>query len=199
MVDKDLIPSLPESLPRQGNMFSRWLGRCLLRLMGWRVTGELPAELKIVAVVAPHTSNWDFITGLAGVMALGIRVNYLMKKEAFVWPLSKLFIWSGGVPLDRSATGNTVDQLVSYYRSRDKLWVAIAPEGTRRKVDFWKSGFMRVAQQAEVPVLLVAWNYPTKEIRIDRLWYYSGDVERDVATIRDYARTRFQGRYPAQQ
>lgn len=194
-----LTPPLPEILPRKGNVFSRWFGRSILRVMGWRVTGVFPLEPKAVVVVAPHTSNWDFVVGAAGVMAVGIRVNFLMKKEAFVWPLSIFFNWLGGIPLDRCATGNRVDQIAGLFDRRDKLWVGIAPEGTRKKVDCWKTGFIRIAQKARVPVLLVAWNYPKKEFRIDRVWSCSGDIDADVETIREYTRTHFIGRYPSQQ
>lgn len=199
MSDDPIMPPMPDLLPRKGNAFTRGLGRAVLRMLGWKVTGAFPAEPKLVVVAAPHTSNWDFIIGAAGIMAVGIRANFLMKKEVFIWPLSRFFSWLGAIPLDRSARENRVDQIAEIYRQRDKLWLGITPEGTRKKVDSWKTGFIHIAQKANVPVLLVAWDYSKKEFRLDRVWHCSGDVDADVKAIRDYARERFVGRHPSQQ
>lgn len=190
---------MPQLLPRKGNRFSRGFGRLLLRLLGWRVTGCFPLEPKVVCAVGPHTSNWDFIIGMAGVLAVGIDARYLMKKEAFIWPLSRLFVWLGGEPLDRNARENTVEQIVAHYRRADKLWLAIAPEGTRKKVKYWKKGFLRIADEAGVPVLLVGLDYSNKQFVLDRLWPTTGDHEADAEAIRAYMCTRFVGRHPHQQ
>ena len=147
---------MPPLVPVAGNRFTRWLGRKLLALLGWKVRGELPNEPKIVVAAAPHTSNWDFVVAMLAIMALGIRVSYLMKKEAFFWPFGKLFMWLGGIPLDRRATEDTVQQIISWYDTHDQVWVVITPEGTRAKVDKWKTGFLRVVDGAKVPLLIVA-------------------------------------------
>lgn len=198
-MSKKLYPDIPEPIPRKGNTFSRWLGCRLLCILRWRIVGVLPAEPKVVVAIAPHTSNWDFITAMAGVMALGIDVKYLMKKEAFIWPLSTFFVWSGGVPLDRKDTKNAVDQIVTHFQVQEKLWVAIAPEGTRKKVACWKTGFLRIARKANVPLLLVAWNYPKRELVIDCVWSVSEDVNADEQAIRQYVSLKFRGRHPQQQ
>lgn len=199
-MNKDsLYPPMPTQLPRKGNRFSRWLGRVLLRLLGWRVTGVFPEQTKLVVAVAPHTSNWDFITAMAGILAVGIRVHFLMKKEAFIWPFSKFFVWLGGVPIDRSASENTVDQIVRHFHNSEQLWMAIAPEGTRKKVETWKTGFLRVAQKAQVPVLLVVWDYSKKEFILDRIWEVGTDVYADCHAMKDYVRENFQARHPDKQ
>ncbi len=154
---------------------------------------------KVMVALAPHTSNWDFVVAMAAILATGIDAKYLMKKEAFIWPLSYLWVWLGGVPLDRTASENTVEQLVQKFERSDKLWVAIAPEGTRNKVEQWKTGFLRIATAAQIPVMVVAWDYPTKSIVLDRLWHLSGDIPSDVAAIRQHARSQFQGRHPQKQ
>lgn len=194
-----IAPELPEAIPRKGNACSRGLGLLLLKILGWRVTGQFPTHAKVIVAVGPHTSNWDFVIGVAGILAVGIDVRYLMKKEAFIWPLSKLFVWLGGVPLDRSSTADTVEQLVTHFNHAEKLWVAIAPEGTRKKVSNWKTGFLRVAKQANIPILLVAWDYPSKQFIVDRLWSPSGDDCADAEAIREYMRGRFVGRHPENQ
>lgn len=194
-----LLPPMPQLLPRKGNRFSRSLGRVMLKLLGWRVTGCFPVEAKVICAVGPHTSNWDFIIGMAGIMAAGIDARYLMKKEAFVWPLATLFKWLGGEPLDRNASENTVEQIIEHFRCADKLWLAIAPEGTRKKVKYWKKGFLRIADEAGIPVLLVGLDYHKKQFVLDRLWPTTGNHEADAEAIRTYMCSRFVGRHPHQQ
>lgn len=198
MVDP-LIPPMPPQLPRKNNRLCQKIGRFVLKAMGWQVTGSFPHEPKIICAVGPHTSNWDFLVGAAAIMASGIDVRYLMKKEAFIWPFSKFFVWLGGEPLDRKATENTVDQIVDHYRHADKLWVVIAPEGTRKKVAYWKNGFLRIADKANIPVLLVGFDYGNKQFVIDKVWPTTGNHDADAAAIRDYMRQRFVGRHPNQQ
>jgi 1-acyl-sn-glycerol-3-phosphate acyltransferase len=199
MPPEPLVPELPPALPRKGNVFSRCLGRCLLRMLGWRIEGELPNQPKMVVAVGLHTSNWDFLVAMAVILALGIRVNYLMKKEAFIWPFTRIFVWLGGVPLDRRSTANTVEQLVIHYRQADKLWVVITPDGTRKKVESWKTGFLRIAAGAEVPVLVTAWDYSRKVFVIDRVWATTQDHAADAAKVRNYLCGHFCGRHPQNQ
>lgn len=196
---ESIVPELPASLPAKKNRLSRWLGRRLLAAIGWRVSGSFPVEPKVMVALGPHTSNWDFVVAMAALMASGIDVHYLMKKEAFIWPLAPFFRWLGGVPLDRNSSANTVDQIVAQYRNSDQLWVAIAPEGTRRKVAHLKTGFLRIAEQAQVPVLIVAWNYANKEFVLDKLWVTTGDHVADAKAIMQYMHTHFQGRHPERQ
>ena len=194
-----LYPQMPPQIPTKGNRLSRAVGCYLLHLLGWRVTGQFPHESKVICAVGPHTSNWDFIIGMAGILATGIDARYLMKKEAFIWPFTRLFVWLGGEPLDRKATENTVEQIVQHFQKKEKLWLAIAPEGTRKKVDYWRNGFLRIADSANVPVLLVGFDYVNREFVIDKLWATTGDYAVDAAAIRDYMRQRFVGRHPNQQ
>jgi len=194
-----LVPELPGCLPAKGNRFSRWLGKALLKFMGWKVSGDFPQHKKVVVALGPHTSNWDFIIAMPAIMATGINANYLMKKEVFVWPFSIVWKWLGGVPLNRKATENTVEQLIQKYNESEKLWVAIAPEGTRKKVDYWKTGFLRVAEAAGVPVMLVAWDYPSKTFVLEKIWPTTGNHEEDAANIRAYVNKTYTGRYPNNQ
>ncbi len=195
----DPIPVLPEQAPRMGNRFTRWVGRSLLRILGWKVHGEFPNHAKLVVALGPHTSNWDFFVAFPALMATGLRVSYLMKKEAFIWPFRNFFIRWGGIPLNRQAAQDTVDQIHTWYREHERVWVAITPEGTRSKVTRWKTGFLRLAYTAEVPVLLVAWDYPSKTIVLDQCWPLSGDLETDVVEIQNYINSTYRGRHPQNQ
>lgn len=187
-------PLLPPEAPSRNSRSGRWFGRLLLRLLGWRVIGEFPRAPKLVVALAPHTSNWDFVIAMAGLLACDVKAVYLMKKEVFIWPFSKLFEALGGFPLDRNVPEGAVEQLVAHYQVSSQFWVGITPEGTRKRVTHWKTGFLRVAQQANVPVLLIAWDYRQKALVIDQIWPTSGDHEADAAAIRDYVRSRYQGR-----
>ncbi len=190
---------IPDAMPSMGNRFTRWLGRCLLGLLGWRIKGELPNVKKLVICGAPHTSNMDFFVAMGTVLALGLKFSYLMKKEAFIWPFKGVFMALGGIPLDRNAAEDTVAQILHWFRTHDKVWLAITPEGTRAKVERWKTGFLRIAYEANVPILLVSWHYPEKTLYLDKLWQASGDHAADAEAIRAYINDKYQGAHPENQ
>lgn len=194
-----LLPKVNDCVPKMGNRLTRFLGRLLLRGLGWRVSGELPECKQVIVMVAPHTSNWDFIIAMAAQLAAGVKWSYLMKKEAFFFPFKSLFISLGGIPINRSQTEGLVEQVAETFKQKDKLWLALTPEGTRSKVSEYKTGFLRIAQLAQVPVFIVAWNYPTKEIVLDRIWQTSDDMIRDAADIRAYINKHYTGRHPEKQ
>lgn len=170
-----------------------------MKSMGWRIRGELPKHTHLVVAAAPHTSNWDFVVAMAALMGTGVKWSYLMKKEAFFFPFKSLFMRLGGIPIDRSQTEGLIDQVVKAYKTKDKLWLAITPEGTRSKVNEYKTGFLRIAEQAQVPVFIVAWHYPTKEIVLDRIWETTGDINADAEAIREYMNSHFVGKHPHKQ
>lgn len=187
---------LPPLAPRKGNRFTIWLGLRVLRLFGWRLEGQLPNQPKLIVAAAPHTSNWDFIFAMLAVLALGLNASYLMKKEAFFWPFAGLFKWLGGVPVARGKTGGMVESLVDWFAEREAGWLLITPEGTRKKVKHYKTGFLRVAALAEVPVMLVSWDYATKRIMLEKVWTTTGEHEADCQAIRQYLTNRYEGRQP---
>lgn len=182
-----------------GNLFTRAFGRFFLRLFGWRVSGELPNEKKLIVMVAPHTSNWDFVFAMLALCAAGVKWSYLMKKEAFFFPFKGLFMRLGGIPIDRSEAKGLIKKVADEFNQSDKLWLALTPEGTRSKVKEYKHGFLRMAKLAQVPVFIVAWNYPTKEIVLDRFWEMKGDISQDVVDIRDYINKNYSGKHPENQ
>lgn len=190
---------IPPQMPRGGNRLSRWLGRCLLRSIGWKLRGELPNEPKLIIAAAPHTSNWDFIIAMGTMMSLGIRISYLMKKEAFIWPFKGFFLWLGGIPLDRKAAENTVDQIAEWYATHEQCWVVLTPEGTRKKVERWKTGFLRIAEKADIPVFLVAWDYPSKTLHMLPCWKTTGDHAADVDAMREMINAKYVAKHPEKQ
>ncbi|GLS27933.1 1-acyl-sn-glycerol-3-phosphate acyltransferase [Marinibactrum halimedae] len=175
---------IPENMPRMGNTLSRWCGRTLLSLMGWKLVGEIPNEKQLVIALAPHTSNWDFLTAMPLIMAVGVKVSYLMKKEAFFWPFKGAFMALGGIPTDRSKGRSIVDQIQTWFSTHEKCWVAITPEGTRSKVSRYKTGFLRIAHGVDVPVWFIAWDYSTKTFYSLNTFQATEHYERDVERIK---------------
>lgn len=178
------VPKISNGVPKVGNRFTRALGLLMLKLMGWRIKGEIPNRSKMVLAAAPHTSNWDFIVAMSAMLAMGLKLSFIMKKEAFLWPFKGLFLKLGGVPVDRDQASDVVQQLSHWFYQSDQAWLAITPEGTRKKVDRWKTGFLRIATAAKVPVLLMAWDYPSKTLHCVAEFKPSGDIEFDMLAIR---------------
>ena len=159
------VPEVGDQLPRRGNRLSAFAGRLALRTAGWRFAGAVPNLPKAVFIVAPHTSNWDFAVGVAAMFALGLRVTFLGKGSLFRWPLGIVMRWLGGFPVDRAASHNVVDQTIGLIRRADRITLGLSPEGTRRKLPAWRTGFHYVARGAGIPIVPVALDYGTRTIR----------------------------------
>ncbi len=186
-----MIPLLPDCLPRRGNRFSRIVSRALLALSGWRIEGEFPRRAKMVAIVAPHTSNWDFIVGVLAVFAIGIRVRFLAKHTLFNPWLGWLMRWLGGQPVVRETPQGAVAEAVSLIESEPAMFLAIAPEGTRTRGTPWRSGFYRIAHAARVPILPVVFDGGRRAIRLLAAFEPSGDYDADLPRLQaNYAGVR---------
>lgn len=171
------------------------LGRWLLRLSGWRLVDNRPPGKKYLVIGAFHTSNWDFFLALPTMMALGLRPRWIGKAELFRGPLGPIMRFLGGIPVDRSVRSGFVQQMVHQFRTRDEFVVVIAPEGTRKATDHWKSGFYHIAVQAGVPIALGFVDYCTRTVGIGDYFTPSGDIEADWERIRAFYADKF-GRYP---
>lgn len=191
--------AIPEQMPQRTPGFSQKFGRAVLRMMGWKLTGQLPNEPKLMVVLSPHTSNWDFIIAVAILLALNLRISFLMKKEAFFWPFKGMFMNFGAIPLDRQAAQDVVTQAAGWYASHDQVWLGITPEGTRSKVNSWKTGFLRIAHRADVPIMLVGMDASTKSVIIDKVIRATGDYETQAEEIRQYMNHKFLGINPKNQ
>ena len=161
----------------------RTLGRAYLRLAGWRIEGAFPTDPKYVLIVAPHTSNWDFMLGVAVVFALELRVSWLGKHSLFKSPFRAFLRWLGGIPVNRSASHGVVGECVKAFAAAPALMLALAPEGTRKGVSQWKTGFYRIAEAAGVPILPVGFDYREHVVRLRPLFQPSGDLELDLPLI----------------
>ena len=188
--DNDFVT---EYTPRMGNGFTRWIGSAVLRLLGWKIVGQFPKEKKLLFIGAPHTSNWDLIIALAGMMSLGLKASWMMKKEAFFWPLGGLWKSLGGVPIDRASKNDITSQMSQWYKENETAWLGLTPEGTRSKVDKFKKGYLRIAYAAGVPIFIVAINGANKEIVLDKIWDLSFDTEIDNRKIKAYYDQKYKG------
>ena len=178
------VPALPEWLPRRGNAFTRTVSQALLGASGWKIEGEFPARPKMVAIVAPHTSNWDFIVGILAVFAIGIRVRFLAKHTLFKGPLGWFMRWCGGMPVNREAPQGFVPQAVEAIASAPAMFLAITPTGTRSSTKPWKSGFYHIAVAARVPIFPVIFDGPGRAIRFLPVFEPSGDYGADLPRLR---------------
>lgn len=164
-------------------------GWIFFKLMGWKIIGEMnPNIKKSVMIVVPHTSWHDFYIGLLARGVIGLEMNYVAKKELFAFPFGAYFRWMGGAPLDRSGGKNIVDSIASIFKSREVFRLAIAPEGTRKKVTEWKTGFYYIALKAEVPIIPVAFDYSKKQVVLNEPFYPTGNIEADFEILKSFYR-----------
>ena len=180
------LPILPPRVPRRGHALSRAFGRLVFLGLGWRVEGNMPDLAKCVLIAAPHTSTADIVIGVAAKLALGLDIAWLGKHTVHRGPLKRLLRNLGAVPVDRSAPHGVVGELVAQFRSRPRFYLGLAPEGTRRRVSTWKSGFHRIAVHAEVPIVTLALDYPARTIRVGAPFNPTDNFSADLAVLRQH-------------
>lgn len=164
----------------------RFISVVLLRLFGWRTRGEPLDHQRCVLIGAPHTSNWDFPLMLMVVLKLKLRVFWMGKHTLFPFPFGWFMKWLGGIPIDRSAAHNVVHQTVQNFAENDELIVLVPPEGTRKRVEKWKTGFYHIAANASVPILLGYVNAPAKEAGFADFFMPTGNLESDFDEILNF-------------
>lgn len=170
-------------------MFRALSAFILFRILGWKVSGQFPESInKYIVIVAPHTSNWDFVIGVFGraVLPEVRKAKFLGKKELFKPPFGWIFRALGGYPVDRSKNTNMVDTIVDIFNENEEFVLALAPEGTRKKVKKFKTGFYFIAQKSEIPIVMVGFDYGKKEIIIREPFYPSTDFETDMEAIMSF-------------
>ncbi len=168
--------------------------RAVVQASGWRLEGEFPDLAKLVLIVAPHSSWWDGVWGLLFKVAMGTDVAFMAKRELFRWPLGGLLRLLGGVPIKRGAAHAVVGQMVARFHADERLWLVIEPEGTRKAVAKWKSGFWHIARLAGVPILPCYFDYPRRVIGLGPVFHPTADKDADLAALRAFY-APFRGKY----
>jgi 1-acyl-sn-glycerol-3-phosphate acyltransferase len=185
---EDII-EIGDGIPRWHNRFLCWVGRSILRVAGWRLQVRLPDLPRFVIIAAPHTSNWDFVFGMAAVLALQIRLHWYGKHTLFRGPLGALMRWLGGMPVDRSASGGVVQQAADAFAAHPQWVLALAPEGTRALQPKWKRGFYHIALTAQVPVVVAYIDFARREIGTGPIFVPGGNWDADMRPVFDFYRS----------
>ena len=170
----------------------------MYNILGWKIVGDYPKELKkFIIVGAPHTTNMDFVLGALMKYIKELPIGFIGKHSLFKPPYGFIFRALGGVPVDRSKSTNMVDAIIKVFNEKDEFILAISPEGTRTKIDKWKTGFYHIALGANVPVILNAFDFGNKEYLISKPYYLTGDQKKDFLFFLNYYKD-VKGKYPDQ-
>ena len=176
------------SYPRAGRRGFPAFGRAMMRLTGWTFRGALPALPKFVIIVAPHTSNWDFPVGVFALFALDHESRWFGKASLFRPPMGFLLRMIHGRPVSRDTPEGMVAEMAAAVRAEPQFVLALAPEGTRKSVDHWRTGFYRIAEAADIPIVAVSFDWSRKEIGINPPVHPSGNLATDVAALQAHYR-----------
>ncbi|HID82608.1 MAG TPA: glycerol acyltransferase [Chromatiales bacterium] len=190
-------PALGPLTPRQGNALTKAIGRALLVVYRWRIKGEVHNAPKFVIVIAPHTSQWDFLAPNVTMLAVGFRSSWLFADAYDWWPLGSFMRWLGGIPIERSTSHDLVTQVVQTFNENDELILGLFPEGSRKKVQKWKTGFWYIAVQASVPIQLVSLDYERRVAEFGPVINPSDSMEADMERIQNHFRG-VMAKYPDQ-
>lgn len=165
------------------NAPAEWLGRTVLRCMGWRLEGELPPLDKFVVIGAHHTSNWDFVIFIALKFVLRLNARWFGKHSIFRWPFAGVMQRWGGIPIQRHLSLNMVEQAIERFQNSAEFILVLSPEGTRKRVERWKMGFYHIALGAGVPIVPGALDYAQRRVVIGQPFYPTGDAEADLRVL----------------
>jgi 1-acyl-sn-glycerol-3-phosphate acyltransferase len=175
-------------------MFSKFCSLLFYRF-GWQLEGQLPDASQFIMVVGPHTSNWDFVLGIVARGALKTQIHFLGKHQLFLPPWGWIFRALGGSPVDRRKHNNLVDAAAQLFKQDPNYKLALAPEGTRSPVSRWKTGFYHIAKKAQVPIVLVGFDFSRKTVVLHPAINTGDDIKQDMEQILSFFRT-IKGRHP---
>jgi 1-acyl-sn-glycerol-3-phosphate acyltransferase len=170
--------------------------RAILKWWGWTVTGNYSSlPPKVMYVIMPHTSNWDFPLGILIMNGYNLNLKWIAKDALFKFPHGFLFRWMGGIGVDRSKSNNFVDAAVATVSKYETLSLAIAPEGTRKKTDKLKSGFYWIAHKSNLPLLFVKFDWANRVVDFAQPFITTGNYEKDLKVLENHFKG-VQGKIP---
>ena len=181
---------IPKSFRAYRPRALQWLGRTVLSFLGWKVNGGISDEhegKKLVVVLAPHTSNWDGILGVAAIAGLDAKITFIGKHTVFKYfALGAFMRYMGGIPVDRTKPGGIIQDAIDQIREMNGTLIGMAPEGTRSKVKEWKTGFLRIADELNTKIVPASIDFAKKEILLGKIFSPSGNKLKDIADLKKY-------------
>ncbi len=171
------------------------IAKAVIKLLGWKAVGKMPNAPKYILVGYPHTSNYDTLIGIFIFLSMGVHIKWIGKQSLFKGPVGWLIKKTGGIPVNRQKSQNFVRNIQTVFNKYDRLVIALSPEGTRQKTDFWRTGFYYMALAAQVPIALGYLDYPTKTGGFGPLIWPSGNIKQDMEKIRTFYQG-IHGKYP---
>jgi 1-acyl-sn-glycerol-3-phosphate acyltransferase len=172
-----------------------FFSRVMMRIVGWKVTGQLPWDKKFVLIGEPHTSNWDFLLMFGAAYSLGLNISWLGKDSIFKFPFGTIMKWFGGIPIDRSKKHKLVEKIIKVFNGSDRFVVVIGPSGTRSKREYWKSGFYWIAHSIDIPVVCGYLDFINKIVHIGLVFTPTGNLKADMDKVRRFYKG-IHGRHP---
>ena len=188
---------VPKHLRGNRSAFTRWFGKSFLRFFGWRVEGSIANAERVLITAAPHTSNWDAVLGLAAVLGLNVRLHFLGKHTIFIPGLKWFMRWLGGIPVNRQNPEGIIDHVNQLVDKHEGIVVVIAPEGTRKKAEKWKTGFLRIAEASQCKIQMGALDFANKRIVLGDMYEPTGDNQADIKNIKQWY-SQYKGKFPEQ-
>ena len=186
---------IPEHLIANRPRILKLIGKGLMKLTGWKTTGHFPKDERVVLVVGPHTSNWDFIIAMSAVLSWDIHIHWLGKHSIFKKGFRRILKSLGGIPVNRANPQDLMDEIQAIASQYQGFIIGMAPEGTRKKVERLKTGFLRIATQTNSKIMLAGIDFSNKTIQLGEFFTPSGDIEKDLENIKSYF-SHFSGKRP---
>ena len=186
---------IPENFRASHPILLQKIGKFFLTITGWKFKGDIPRSDRIILVAGPHTSNWDFLLALAFIFGLNLNVFWIGKHTLFKNGFSKIMRKLGGIPVDRASPELLMNEVSHIVKKQQGVIIAISPEGTRKKVERLKSGFLRIAKTTNSQILLAGIDFESKLIHLGKLFQPSGNTESDLLNVHNYFR-QFKGKRP---
>ena len=186
---------IPEQFRASHPILLQKIGKFFLTITGWKFKGDIPRSDRIILVAGPHTSNWDFLLALAFIFGLNLNVFWIGKHTLFKNGFSKIMRKLGGIPVDRASPELLMNEVSHIVKKQQGVIIAISPEGTRKKVERLKSGFLRIAEATNSQIMLTGIDFESKLIHLGRLFQPSGNTETDLLNVHNYFR-QFKGKRP---
>ena len=186
---------IPDHLRANRPRILRFIGKAAMKITGWKTVGHFPRDERVVLVVGPHTSNWDFVVAMSAVLSWDINIHWVGKHSIFKKGFRRVLRKMGGIPVNRANPDALKEEIVDITNKYKGFIIGLAPEGTRKKVERLKTGFLRIANDTNSKIMLAGIDFSNKTIELGEFFSPSGDVEQDLHNIKHYF-SNFSGKRP---